>query len=75
MRYHTSFARHGDPNVQKSPDAPDWPPFDNDTSSLGSSHGGVSLVFALPAAGGVRVENGYRERQCDYWDTLPDGPD
>jgi hypothetical protein len=41
----------------------------------GGGGGGVGMVFALPAAGGVRPEVGYRQRQCDYWDTLPNGPD
>eukprot|EP01046_Picozoa_sp_COSAG06_P008924 COSAG06_NODE_457_length_15473_cov_68.819240_3_plen_473_part_00 len=41
----------------------------------GGGGGGVGMVFALPAAGGVKPEVGYRQRQCDYWDTLPNGPD
>ena len=74
-RYHTSFARHGDPNVERATDAPLWPAFGNNTVSSNSTGGGVNLVFALPIDGGVRPEVGYRQKQCDYWDTLPNGPD
>ena len=69
-RYFTSFARTGDPNTEKATGAPEWPAF-NPTSG----GGGENMIFALPAVGGARAEAGYRGAQCDYWETLPGGPD
>ena len=44
-----------------------WPPYTRAQDN--------NIVFALKSAGGVHVESKYRKDECDYWDTLPGGPD
>lgn len=65
-RYLLSFYKHGDPNAERDKGAPEWPEY---------SAAGQNVAFALPDAGGVYVEQNYRQQECDYWETLPDGPD
>eukprot|EP01050_Picozoa_sp_SAG11_P015048 SAG11_NODE_1915_length_4071_cov_6.184197_1_plen_570_part_00 len=65
--YIISYYRSGDPNKDKAPDAVVWPKY-----TKASRH---SVSFALPDAGGVAVEENYRDEQCSYWETLPSGPD
>ena len=70
--YHTSFVRHGDPNLERLAGSPVWPMFATDNGPTGTrahsapakpSAGGVSLAFALPAAGGIRAERGCKDRR------------
>ena len=57
-----------DPNPNPNPNPnPTWPPY-----TLTQDN---NMVFALESDGGVTVESGYRKTECDYWDTLPGGPD
>ena len=64
--YIISFYRSGDPNQDTAPDAVTWPTYKGARSSMS---------FALPDNGGVKVEANYRGSQCEYWETLPGGPD
>jgi para-nitrobenzyl esterase len=65
--YWLSFIRTGDPSAERRAQAPEWPRFTNDT--------GASIAFALPADGGISTEHRYRQRTCDYWETLRGFPD
>ena len=51
--YWRSFAKYGNPNTAKHPDAPEWPAYTNGTDS--------NLVFDSP----IRTEVGLRKAQCD----------
>ena len=74
--YLASFAQHADPNPGRRSGSPEWPRFNATAGGGGGGGGGgANLLFALPAAGGVRAEWGYRRAACDYWQTLPNGPD
>jgi carboxylesterase type B len=53
-RYWYSFAKTGDPNALKHPQAPDWPPYTNATDQ--------NLKLADP----ISVETGLRKAQCDF---------
>ena len=61
-----SFVKHGDPNQERLASAPAWPDY---------KQSGAAMAFALPGDGGVSVVQDYRKPQCDYWETLPGGPD
>lgn len=52
-----SFAVFGRPSIG-------WPRFEKDDEA--------SLHFVSEAAGGVRLERGYRNEQCNFWDQLKD---
>jgi para-nitrobenzyl esterase len=64
--YRISFLRHGDPNVDRLESSPEWPTY---------SERDESMVLALEDAGDVHVRRGYRRAPCEYWETLPGGPD
>lgn len=72
--YHASFVKHGDPNTARLAGSPAWPHY-HPHGQLGGAATGASLALALPTYGGIRSEFGYRAVQCDFWDTLPGGPD
>ena len=64
--YRLSFVRHGDPNIDRLESSAYWPAYGPRDESL---------VLALEDVGGIHVERGYRKSPCDYWETLPYGPD
>ena len=75
----------GDPKVRNSVDTVDPQTADPQTADSQTAAPTVwspytraqdnNLVFALQSDGGVKMESNYRQQQCDYWDTLPGGPD
>ena len=82
VHYRISFVRHGDPNVDKLPSAPEWPPYR--PSRAEGDGGGAVLAFAVEGSGEssaagrkekIFVERGYRSEQCQYWETLTGHPD
>jgi hypothetical protein len=78
VRHLLLFVASGDPNgkaagTTPSPPLATWPPF-----VVSGAGAGQNMVFALEetgGGGGIRVEQGYRQAACDYWETLPGGPD
>ena len=72
-----AFVSTGNPNPRGDADPPPLPPHASTTTAWPryTSARDENLVFALKSAGGVYVKTDYRKDECDYWDTLPGGPD
>ena len=49
VHYRISFVRHGDPNADKLPSAPEWPPYR--PSRAEGDGGGAVLAFAVEGTG------------------------